>query len=282
MMLVLSPHDFQKLSPACCAEILKLLSDQGEAPDVNLQPDLAEPESSVGTEEVVNEEKQVLSLSSTEASDLLANISERSQQTLKQFALGQPVPLDALIGAGRPYKNYVELKRSFVGAVNRRLRTVSGNRNAALFSSDRDKTRIKVTAKTAQSLRRAYDMPEPLPPMIFCDANAQELDASDPACQPLMAKLEEAWSRLDPASLPEVREDYVAAVMRHFIDSGFELCIRALTDWDEGSDEPLYQVLTVDDPYGVLENWGMEYVARPDGLLVTQPGVGGVLGQPQI
>lgn len=282
MMLVLSPHDFQKLSPACRAEILKLLSNQGESADVNLQPDLTEPESSVGTEEVVNEEKQVLSLSCTEASDLLANISERSQQTLKQFALGQPVPLDALIGAGRPYKDYVELKRSFVGAVNRRLRTVSGNRNAALFSSDRDRTRIKVTARTAQSLRRAYAMPEPLLPMFFCDANGEGLDPSDPACQPLIAKLEEAWSRLDPASCPESHADIFATVMTHFVDSGFALCLRVLTEWDEDDCKPIYQIFAVNDPYAAIEDWRTEFGPNPEDFFVTDPSADDVLAQPQI
>ena len=197
MMLVLSPHDFQKLSPACRSELLRLLMNAPGSADATFFSESTEVDGGIETEEVVSEEKKVVSLTVAEAGDLLGNISDRSSQTLKHFALGQGVPLDDLVGQGKPYKNYVELKRSFVGAVNRRLRTVSGNRNAALFSSDRDQTLIKVKPKTAQSLRRIFAMPDPLPLMEYCDQQGKELVPSHPQCHALAQKLEEAWQAID-------------------------------------------------------------------------------------
>jgi hypothetical protein len=67
--------------------------------------------------------------------------------------LAERVDIDDLVGAGKPYKDMNDLKRSFVGAVNRRLRTVVGNRGAVLFSSDRDKKRIRVLPMTAAALQ---------------------------------------------------------------------------------------------------------------------------------
>ena len=68
--------------------------------------------------------------------------------------------MDDLIGEKGRYRDFTDLKRSFVGAVNRRLRTVTENRLAMLFASDRDKTRIRITPKSAMSLRLALDIPE--------------------------------------------------------------------------------------------------------------------------
>ena len=73
--------------------------------------------------------------------------------SLKSFATNSLTTTDDLIGEGQPYKDMNDLKRSFVGAVNRRLRTVVGHRGAVLFSSDRDKKRIRVLPLTASALR---------------------------------------------------------------------------------------------------------------------------------
>ena len=281
MMLVLSPHDFQKLSPACRSELLRLLTnDRGSDEAAFFHSESTEADGGTETEEVVSEEKKVVSLTVTEAGDLLGNIGERSRRTLQHFAVGQPVPLDDLVGQGKPYKNYVELKRSFVGAVNRRLRTVSGNRNAALFSSDRDQTLIKVKPKTAQSLRRIFAMPEPLPLMEYCDQQGQESAPSHPQCQILAQKLEEAWEHIDSTKLPEDGIECFATVMQHFVDRGFELYVRSLKTWDQDTDTPGYEIHTVIDPHMVIENRRTEHGSVE--LFLGLPGDSSTLAQPKI
>ena len=47
-----------------------------------------------------------------------------------------------------------------MGAVNRRLRTVVGDRAVVLFSSDRNRTRIRLLPATAYALRQAMGIPE--------------------------------------------------------------------------------------------------------------------------
>ncbi len=280
-MLVLSPHDFQKLSPACRSELLRLLTnDRGSDEAAFFHSESTEADGGTETEEVVSEEKKVVSLTVTEAGDLLGNIGERSRRTLQHFAVGQPVPLDDLVGQGKPYKNYVELKRSFVGAVNRRLRTVSGNRNAALFSSDRDQTLIKVKPKTAQSLRRIFAMPEPLPLMEYCDQQGQESAPSHPQCQALAQKLEEAWEQIDSTKLPEDGIECFATVMQHFVDRGFELYVRSLKTWDQDTDTPGYEIHTVIDPHMVIENRRTEHGSVE--LFLGLPGDSSTLAQPKI
>lgn len=280
MMLVLSPDDFQKLSATCRSEILKLLMNAQEAVATTFFAEPSEGSGGTETEEVASEEKKVVSLTVADAGDLLANISERSSQTLRHFAAGKPVPLEALVGQGKPYKTYVELKRSFVGAVNRRLRTVSGNRNAALFSSDRDKTRIKVTPKTAQALRRVFELPEPLPAMEYCDQHGQELEPTSSACQTLAKKLDEAWQSMDSTKLAENSTERFAAVLRHFVGGGFELFVRALKSWNQDTDTPEYEIQTVIDPYMVIDNWLSEHGAGD--LFVGLPGDSSTLAQPKI
>lgn len=257
MMIVLSKHDFQKLSTACRSEILMLLMTGVESADMSwlARTGEHEQEAVTETEEVASEEKQVISLAPEEAVDLLANISDRSSQTLKLFASGSPVALDTLIGPTGLYRDYVELKRSFVGAVNRRLRTVSGNRNAALFSSDRDKTRIKVTAKTAQSLRRVFGVSEPLPSMSFCDENGRDVAPIDPACKPLQEALANAWEKVDVGSLPDNKVDLFAEVIRHFVESGLQLYMRYPKTWNDSTQEIEYEIHLISEPLIEIENW---------------------------
>ncbi|MDO8943839.1 MAG: hypothetical protein Q7U75_11695, partial [Desulfobacterales bacterium] len=77
---------------------------------------------------------------------------------LKRFADGGSVSLDSLIGEGNPYETFNDLKRSFVGAVNRRLRTVTKIRTAVLFrkSASPEEEGISVKDLTAQSLRAVF------------------------------------------------------------------------------------------------------------------------------
>ena len=63
--------------------------------------------------------------------------------------------LESLIGEGNPYETFNDLKRSFAGAVNRRLRTVTKIRTAVLFRKTAlaGGEGISVKEQTAQSLR---------------------------------------------------------------------------------------------------------------------------------
>jgi len=77
--------------------------------------------------------KKVIGISDGQAKKLISNLSDKSISTLEKFTTGDPVSIDNLVGEGKPYKDFVDLKRSFVGPVNRRLRTVTGDRTSVLF-----------------------------------------------------------------------------------------------------------------------------------------------------
>jgi len=280
MMITLSAADFHRLSTSCRAEILKLMvnDDDGFVEGFLNQPSVSDIAAEI--EEVVTEEKKVVNLSLAEAVDLLSNISDRSRQTLKLFAPGQPVSLDALVGKDRPYKDYVELKRSFVGAVNRRLRTVSGNRSAALFSSDRDKTRIKVTPRTSRSLRNLFEMPEPLPSMEFCDHEGRDIDPKNPKCQKLKNKLSDIWGLVETSSFPENSVELISKIFTHFVCNGLDLYVRTPSNWDNEANTPTYEIHSVADPRIVIENWKSEHSTGE--LFVGLSGNPSVLAQPII
>lgn len=175
MMLFLTDHDISRLSPEFRTELQRLLFDR--KPDnfieendsefgLDLPPDAFLVESGYETDGIA-EAKRVIDITPTEAKGLIANISERSLQTLKLFAEDRPIFLGELIGADMPYENMTDLKRSFVGAVTRRLRTVTRNKRATLFlkynapddASD-TATGIAVRPASAQSLRIALGFSE--------------------------------------------------------------------------------------------------------------------------
>ena len=277
MMLVVSPQDFQKLSPACRAELIQLLMRSRQSTEGDFMGALAEPEINAEVEEVINDEKTVVNLSVSEAKNLLANLKKSSAEILRHFALGHPVPLDALVGENKTFVDYALLKRTFVGAVNRRLRTVSGNRNAALFSSDRDKTLIKVTPQTARSLRRVFNMPEPLPALTYCDGNGEDLDSKNPECQALQARLAAAWGQYDSTGISEKTLEFHSTVLKHLVASGFELRLRVTVSWDQDRDIAIYEIQTVSDPLLVIENWRTAH--HSDEIFVGLPGDASVLAQ---
>jgi hypothetical protein len=225
--------------------------------DERLPPELLEGQAGDGsatpTVDDVLEEKRVVDLSVEEARNLLANIKDRSEQTLKLFATGKPVALASLIGPGGEYRDYNELKRSFVGAVNRRLRTVCGIRNAALFSSDRDKTRIKITQKTAQSLRAVFDMPEPMPEFEFIDPVGNSIDAKSDKCQELSARLVLVWSELSSRPTDSSTVSWAERVLKHFASSGLELFVGTPTGWNDETQSDTYDFHTVIHPFGAIQ-----------------------------
>ena len=116
--------------------------------------------------------KQVIDISETQARELIANLSDKSIATLRRFAEQVVVPLDDLLGEDKAYANFSDLKRSFVGAVNRRLRTVTRNRTAVLFRktspedmNGREGVAVRPqTAAALASLFREAASDKPLPP----------------------------------------------------------------------------------------------------------------------
>ena len=142
MMIILGPGDISRLSPQCRAEIQQLVFEQNDD-STEFPPDdaiffevPAEDTPHFYSSELDSEGhagKRVIGISPSDAKAIIANISERSLKTLTLFADGNPIELDQLVGPDRPYENLTDLKRSFVGAVTRRLRTVTKNRQAALF-----------------------------------------------------------------------------------------------------------------------------------------------------
>jgi len=177
MMLTITPEDFRKLSESCQRELLGLLgymdSNEGDEDnesipyedsylrlpdeDYTFQSRSISQETQAGT-------KRVIDITPEQAKDLIANISDKSIETLRRFATGDPIALDDLFGDGKSYSNLSDLKRSFVGAVNRRLRTVTGNRQAVLFLTVKSDSaelggRIAVRPATTTSLRHALGLP---------------------------------------------------------------------------------------------------------------------------
>ena len=288
MMLVISSNDMRRLSPACRSELMAFfMSSDADEPvgDDRFPPGIFEAHESGGddgaatTADDVIEEKRVVDLTADEARDLVANISNRSHETLKLFASGLPVALSALIGPGCEYRDYNELKRSFVGAVNRRLRTVSGNRNAALFSSDRDKTRIKTTRQTALALRCLFDMSEPLPDFDFIDRAGNGIDPNDSnakQCEELKDRLASAWKDFVGRPNDASADPWSARVLSHFASSGLELFIRTPIGLDDGLDNNSlsqnYDIHTVADPFIVIHNATQD--SNPDALAGLYFGLG--------
>lgn len=168
MMILLSSNDMDRLSTACRHEIqLLFFSRQSEdfpADDevfgFETPSDFHSFDTSTDThDDVENDTRRVVQINPDQAKKLVANISEKSLQTLQLFTSGLPVRVDALVGKDKPYENLTDLKRSFVGAVTRRLRTVTRNKKVSLFLRDSvtgndgdEKVAISVRPATAESL----------------------------------------------------------------------------------------------------------------------------------
>lgn len=140
MMLVLTDHDLARMPASLRRELQQFLLSslennehdvQTEEYDVDDLP--AYLESPPFAEQESDNAKQVIDISETQARALIANLSDKSIATLRRFAGQAAVPLKELLGDDKAYANFSDLKRSFVGAVNRRLRTVTRNRTAVLF-----------------------------------------------------------------------------------------------------------------------------------------------------
>lgn len=174
MMLVLTDHDLARMPASLRRELQQFLlasldndeyderEDSYDADDLPAyleSPPFAEHESSNA--------KQVIDISEPQARALIANLSDKSIATLRLFAGQMAVPLEDLVGEDKAYPNFSDLKRSFVGAVNRRLRTVTRNRTAVLFrkTSTEDlngREGVAVRPQTAAALATLFRDPPAL------------------------------------------------------------------------------------------------------------------------
>ena len=163
MQLHITSEEFRRLSPATQRELLMLLTGDDGAEDY-LGTDEFEPPSGANGN---GSDRRVVGITVEQTKELLSNLADKSQQTLRLFAQSERVEIDVLVGEDMPYKDMSDLKRSFVGAVNRRLRTVLGDRGVVLFSSDRDRKRIRVLPVTASALRHVMGMEMTSPTEAF-------------------------------------------------------------------------------------------------------------------
>lgn len=168
MMIVLSQKDLAKLSPHLRQELQQFLfggSPPEEIPEFLTEEefggiDFQEPNDDLsipweGMPDPTGDAKVVVDISENQAKALVANLSSKSIDTLRLFASGEVVNLESLVGAEMAYASFADLKRSFVGAVNRRLRTVTRNRSAVLFRKVEgvEGVGIAVRPQTATALR---------------------------------------------------------------------------------------------------------------------------------
>jgi hypothetical protein len=173
MMIVLTQHDIAQLSPQCRDELQRVLFGRTSEPEGQQEEPFifdGPPDDYLATVnddqvEALRERKRVIDITREDAASLIANISARSLQTLACFTTGKTIALDDLIGPEGPYENLTDFKRSFVGAVTRRLRTVTRNKQATLFlrtsitdASGNERSAIAVRPDSAESLRLAMNL----------------------------------------------------------------------------------------------------------------------------
>jgi hypothetical protein len=255
MMITITSEDFRKLSASCQRELLSLLSpneedtaardDEMALPymdvsadgfnDFNAQTLSAMSFDGSASSAQVPESgssdataKRVIDISIEQAQELIANVSDKSQQALKLFATGQPVLLNTLIGSGGPYRDFNDLKRSLVGAVNRRLRTVTENRSAVLFSSDRKKEKIRITQSSAASLRRALDVQEPAPLFEFFDDAGRALPNSSHTVEAFQKGVQAAWTGMTLRPAEWAVGLSVSQTLGYLVQQGFKLATARL------------------------------------------------------
>ncbi len=172
MYIVLTRTDLDRLSPQTRSELLHVFFGAGTSGEDDFLPDGGDSHDSPEWQgpgvdswepasempDSFGESRVVVEISAEQANGLIANLSAKSIDTLKRFASTNHVLVDSLVGEGQIYENFADLKRSFVGAVNRRLRTVTRNRSAVLFRKIEtgDGVGIAVKEQTAIALHNVF------------------------------------------------------------------------------------------------------------------------------
>ncbi|MDC0361752.1 hypothetical protein OAN12_01750 [Halioglobus sp.] len=172
MKILIDKHDLAKMSVELRNELMQLMFDQEsnstedfytEIPNIGFEEHkMAYPEEQQyvpgeSADSKSKKQKEVIGISESQARDLIANLSDKSIDTLKHFTTKDSVLIDTLVGKGKPYATFNELKRSFVGPVNRRLRTVTKNKTSVLFKKseqDGDESKFSVKPETGSSLSK--------------------------------------------------------------------------------------------------------------------------------
>lgn len=299
MMIMITPQDFSRLSASCRQELLSLLApsvselppreDEMSMPSMDPDPygpmdahlfaplppdDNAFAMRTFAVEAADAGAKRVIDISIEQARELIANVSERSQDALKLFAAGPAVPLTTLVGPSAPYRDFNDLKRSLVGAVNRRLRTVTENRVAVLFSSDRDKTRIRITPLSAVALRQALQMPEPLPEFAFFDRTGQAVSTPVESAIAFQTSVSAVWHDLSLRPLPGQVSLTGAQTIRYLVDHGFAVMAGKPVADDGGQPALRYEfkagadLISLTDQSGTITMATVEGAVQPTAFLV--------------
>lgn len=262
MMLVISSNDMRRLSPTCRAELMSVLMSS-EQVDTNIE-DLPEPgyfdepmeqENVVAAaDEAIGQQRKV-NLTVDEAQELLAKLNKSAWKTLESFASGKRIPKSSLVGAGCDYANDKDFGLKLVGAVKRRLRNLTGIRNATLFLSDRDNN-IYVSKKTAHSLRVVFGMPTPVPDFEFISRDGTGIkDLGAAPCKELQERLVSTWGGLGLAVRPSdvSRASWAESTCIHFAKSGLHLYVGKVRGWDESTESEIFAFEPVADPMVVIQ-----------------------------
>jgi hypothetical protein len=247
MLITLTERDFKRLSAACQQELLALLTlNDAESQAGEDHAPLAEEDWERHLGDAAGQvrpvagrglksrkpvppvgdpirKKEILEISVEQARQLVVNVNARNKATLNMLAATRRVQLNTLVGPGAAYSGNAQFNRSLIGAVNRKLRAVTGNRDAALFACDAAKSRITVSAVSAAALREALDVAEPLPYFEFYDQNGSQIDHLSTNASAFTKLVEAAWS--DIKVRPEVGYAglSVPQIIEHLMKHGFKL-----------------------------------------------------------
>jgi hypothetical protein len=171
MMIIITKQDLARMSPVLRNELMQVMFDIDDNSVKELSEETIDfeeyqqflnetppPLIHINDSMDVKKTKSVIEIDEEQAKSLIANLSDKSINTLKKFTTSDPVEVESLVGTEKLYTNFIELKRSFVGPVNRRLRTVTGNRSAMLFlKADDDTAKISVKLGTALALKKVLE-----------------------------------------------------------------------------------------------------------------------------
>ena len=299
MMIVVSPEDFKKLARACQLELISMIGfsvGDAEHPydSLAIEDDaiadlyIQKPRHPVANDIVGD--KQVIEISNEDAKSLIANISGKSLETLKLFAQGEPIDLNELVGTDMLYENFNDLKRSFVGGVNRRLRTVTGNRLAVLFStvkskSGEEETRIRVKRRTAAALRCVLDIREPLPEFNFYNNDGHLILKGDAKTKTtrdkLQQKLTNGWQTFTGHTNPITSSVLPIQIAEHYVSNGFAIKMGSAVAWDDENSEPEYAfsepINSLDALAAKITNLGIDADQHNTQIALMHPDVTGLL-----
>ena len=308
MMITLNARDFNRLSASCQKEVLALLAFNdgdassgkdharlaGEDLEMNFdgvmdrrEPAVENPANSGESAQRVIQpppKKELVDISIEQARQLIANVGELSKKTLRLLASRQSVSLEVLIGPNADYADYQLLKKSLVGAVNRRLRTVTRNRAAVLLVGDLSKSYIGLRPVSAAALRQALDVQEPIPLIKYFNLEGFQLDAELPGTLAFFAFVETAWC--DFTLRPPLGSADVSAsqISEHLINHGFKpIGGRYVVEENEGQIGRIEYLPELDarefirDKDG-FSNYDEPITAESIRILLSHPAAPGVFG----